>query len=299
MVTRGGQILAREGSSFRVLTPDGEVTAVLRGRTKRRDEVAVVGDRVALEASADGWAITQVEPRKNLLSRRVPGGRGNRAIAANLDQVFVMVAAKDPDPVPQLLDRLLVLAEANDIPAAVIINKIDLDPGTPLVARMTRAGYDVFPVSVRRNIGLEPLFAGMRRMVSVVTGPSGAGKSSLLNALQPGLVLRTGETSARTGRGRHITVSAVMIPLAGGGYLVDTPGFSDVGLWGLEPREFVACFPDLSRFAEQCRFPDCWHLTEPGCSLRAAVASGEVQADRYESYRLLLDELQNLPPEWA
>ena len=298
-MTRGGQILAREGSSFRVLTPEGEVTAVLRGRTKRRDEVAVVGDRVSLEASADGWAITQVESRKNLLSRRVPGGRGNRAIAANLDQVFVMVAAKDPDPVPQLLDRLLVLAEANDIPAAVIINKIDLDPGTPLVARMTRAGYQVFPVSVRRNIGLEPLFTRMRRMVSVVTGPSGAGKSSLLNALQPGLVLRTGETSVRTGRGRHITVSAVMIPLAGGGYLVDTPGFSDVGLWGLEPREFVACFPDLSPFAEQCRFADCWHLTEPRCSLRAAVASGEVQADRYESYRLLLDELQNLPPEWA
>lgn len=298
-MTRSGLILAREGSRFRVLTPEGEVTAVLRGRTKRREEVAVAGDRVALEASAAEWAITAVEPRRNLLSRREPGGRGNRAIAANLDQVFVMVAARDPDPVPQLLDRLLVLAEANDIPAAVIINKIDLDPGTPLIARMTSAGYDVFPISVRLGLGLEQLFARMHTLVSVVTGPSGAGKSSLLNRLQPGLALRTGETSEKTGRGRHVTVSAIMIPLSGGGYLVDTPGFSDVGLWGLEPREFVACFPDLARVAGDCKFPDCWHLTEPGCSLRAAVRAGEVQADRYESYRVLLEELNGLPPEWA
>ncbi|MBS1241724.1 MAG: hypothetical protein H6R40_1151, partial [Gemmatimonadetes bacterium] len=143
------------------------------------------------------------------------------------------------------------------------------------------------------------LFARMRTLVSVVTGPSGVGKSSLLNALQPGLTLRTGEISERIGRGKNITVSAVMIPLESGGYLVDTPGFSDVGLWGLDPAQLIQSFPDLSRHAGTCRFPDCQHLTEPGCTIRDAVAAGLVDADRYESYRVLADELRNLPPDWA
>ena len=298
-MSRDGLVLSREGSQYRVLTPLGEVIASLRGKAKRQEEKAVAGDHVQLEASASGWAIASVDPRRNILERRVPGGRGARPIAANLDRVFVMTAARDPEPIPQLLDRLLVLAEANDIPAAVIVNKLDLDPGRTLIQRMERAGYEVFPVCVRQGIGLEPLFARMHTLVSVVTGPSGVGKSSLLNALQPGLTLRTGEVSERIGRGKNITVSAVMIPLESGGYLVDTPGFSDVGLWGLDPGQLIQSFPDLHRHAGTCRFADCQHLTEPGCSVRDAVAAGLVDADRYESYRLLVDELRNLPPDWA
>jgi ribosome biogenesis GTPase len=299
VVIRDGLVLSREGSQYRVLTAEGEVIASLRGKAKRQEEKAVAGDHVKVEASATGWAIASVDPRTNILERRVPGGRGTRPIAANLDRVFVMTAAKDPEPIPQLLDRLLVLAEANDIPAAVIVNKLDLDPGRTLIQRMERAGYEVFPVCVRQRIGLEPLFARMRTLVSVVTGPSGVGKSSLLNALQPGLALRTGEVSVRIGRGKNITVSAVMIPLESGGFLVDTPGFSDVGLWGLDPDQLIQSFPDLHRHAGTCRFADCQHLTEPGCSVRDAVATGQVDEDRYESYRLLVDELRNLPPDWA
>ncbi len=293
-----GVVLAREGSQFRVATPEGEVTAVLRGRVKRHEARALVGDRVTLEQSDTGWAITGVEPRRNVLERREPGGRGTRPIAANLDRVLVMAAARNPDPVPQLLDRLLVRAEADDIPAAVIVNKTDLDPGRALVARMERAGYPVYPVSVQRGEGLAPLFALLHEGVSLVTGPSGVGKSSLLNALQPGLGLRTGAVSERIGRGRNVTVTAEMIPLEGGGFLVDTPGLSDIGLWGLEPRELVRSFPDLRRWADDCRFPDCRHRTEPGCGVRAVVGV-EVDEDRYESYRLFLDELENQPPDWA
>lgn len=296
MVT--GVVLTREGSQFRILTPEGEVTAVLRGRIKRHDDRALVGDRVTLEESAGGWAIATVAPRRNVLSRREPGGRGERHVAANLDQVFVVTATRDPDPVPQLIDRLLVLAEADEIPAAVIVNKLDLDPGTALIARMERAGYEVFPVCVKRGIGLERLFARMHSEVALVTGPSGAGKSSLLNALQPGLALRTGAVSERIGRGRNITVTARMLPLEGGGFLVDTPGFSDVGLWGLDPRELASCFPDIKPHIDGCKFPDCRHRSEPGCAVLAEVGKA-IAEDRYQSYRVFLEELENLPPEWG
>lgn len=293
-----GVVLSREGNQYRVQSDGLELIATLRGKAKRQEERAVAGDRVVVEQSATGWAIASVAPRRNILERRVPGGRGTRPIAANLDHVFVMAAAANPAPVPQLLDRLLVLAESNDIPAAMIVNKLDLDPGEGLVARMERAGYPVYPVCVKTGRGLEPLFARMHQLVSVVTGPSGVGKSSLLNALQPGLGLRTGAISEKVGRGTHTTVAAVMIPLEGGGALVDTPGFSDVGLWGLDPQQLVHSFPDLRGHAETCRFPDCRHLTEPGCAVRDAVASGVVDPSRYESYRVLLDELASLPEAW-
>jgi ribosome biogenesis GTPase len=296
MVTKG-VVLAREGSQFRVHTDGGDLTATIRGRVKRHDDRALPGDQVRLEQSASGWAIASVEPRRNVLARREPGGRKERPLAANLDQVYVMTATRDPDPVLQLIDRLLVLAEVDDIPAAVIVNKVDREPGAALIDRMRRVGYDVFPVSVRGGVGLEPLFERMHARVSLVTGPSGVGKSSLLNALQPGLGLRTGEISEKIGRGRNITVTAQMIPLDGGGYLVDTPGLSEIGFWGLEPRELVRSFPDLKRFIDDCRFPDCTHRSEPGCAVRKAVGE-EILADRYESYLRFYDEIESLPRDW-
>ncbi len=133
---------------------------------------------------------------------------------------------------------------------------------------------------------------------SVVTGPSGAGKSSLLNAVQPGLQLRTGELSAKVGRGRHTTVSAVMLPLDGGGFLVDTPGFSEVGLWGVDPGELDDCFPEFRPWLAQCRYADCVHRSEPGCRVREALERGEIDPSRYESYATLFDELKSAPEAW-
>ena len=132
----------------------------------------------------------------------------------------------------------------------------------------------------------------------MVTGPSGAGKSSLLNRLQPGLQLRTGEVSAKVRRGKNTTVSAVMLPLDAGGYLVDTPGFSEVGLWGIDPGELDTCFPEFRPFLGDCRYADCRHRTEPGCRVREALDGGAIARDRWESYLVLLDELENAPAEW-
>lgn len=297
-----GTVMAREGHQYRVALEGAEVLAVLRGKVKRRERESrvVVGDRVRLDRPEDGgtWTIAAVDPRDNLLERRVPEGRGTRPVAANLDRIFVLTAATDPETIPQLVDRLLVLAEANEIPAAVIVNKVDLDPGQAVAERVRRAGYEVFPVSAATGAGLDRLLPELRGHVSLLTGPSGAGKSSLLNRIEPGLTLRTGAISEKVRRGTNTTVSATMVPLAAGGFLVDTPGFSEVGLWGIEPRELARCFPEFRPLIDQCRFADCRHLTEPGCAVRQAVSAGTVQDDRYQSYAILLDELTRAPRDW-
>ena len=295
-----GTVLERDGSAYRVAADGGEVRAVLRGKVKQDTPKVVVGDVVRLESDPGGelHGIVGIEPRRTVLERRVPEGRGVRPIAANVDQVFVVVATRSPDPIPQLIDRMLVLAEADSIPAAVLLNKVDLDPGTAIAERCRRAGYPVYPTSVKTGEGLETVRAAMAGKASVVTGPSGVGKSSLLNAIQPGLRLRTGEVSRRIRRGRHTTVSSVMLPLEGGGYLVDTPGFSEVGMWGVDPRSLAECFPDFRPFLGDCRYADCRHRSEPGCRVREALEGGGIARDRHESYLALLEELESAPREW-
>jgi ribosome biogenesis GTPase len=295
-----GTVLEREGSAYRVGTGSEEVRAVLRGKAKLDTPKVVVGDVVRLETEPGGelHAIVGIEPRRTVLERRVPEGRGVRPIAANIDQVFVVVATRSPDPIPQLIDRLLVLAEADGIAAAVVLNKVDLDPGTAIAERCRKAGYTVHPTSVKTGEGVESLKLAMGGRASVVTGPSGVGKSSLLNAIQPGLQLRTGEVSRRIRRGRNTTVSSVMIPLEGGGYLVDTPGFSEVGMWGVDPRSLGDCFPDFRPFLGDCRYADCRHRNEPGCLVREALENGGIAPDRYQSYLVLLQELEAQPRDW-
>jgi ribosome biogenesis GTPase len=297
---RRGTVLGRDGAAFRVLAGSDELRAVLRGRMKQRGLKVVAGDIVSLEPEAGGelWGIIEVEPRHSVLERRIPGGRGTRAIVANVDRIFVVTASREPAPVPSVIDRLLVLAEANDVTPALIVNKIDLDPGTDLIARYLAAGYQVFPVSTKRGQGLEAISGWLPDHSSVFTGPSGAGKSSLLNALEPGIALRTAAVSDKIGRGMHTTVSAVMIPLSGGGWLVDTPGFSEVGLWGLEARGLAECFPEMRSRLGTCRFQDCRHVSEPGCAIRAAVTEGAIHPDRYASYLLLLEETEEEPRDW-
>jgi ribosome biogenesis GTPase len=219
-------------------------------------------------------------------------------VAANLDQVVVVTAAADPEPVLQLIDRLLVVAEANRIPPVVVVNKIDLHTADAVEAHLRATGYMVIPATTKRPDGVTALGSQLLGRVSVLTGPSGAGKSSLLNAIEPGLGLRIGAISEKVRRGKHTTTTAIMIPVIGGGFVVDTPGFSEVGVWNVKPQALAGLYPEFASRADECRFGDCHHRHEPGCGVLEAIAAGEIPASRHESYLAILAELEAQPEAW-
>ena len=293
---REGTVLSMLGGRYDVLSGDDRLDASLRGRFKQESQDQIlVGDRVEVAVQEDGSAtIESLLPRTSLLRRRMPGRRrGERYVAANVDQVIVVAAVARPAWDAHLVDRFVVVAEANDIPAVVVVNKIDLVDDASLLGKpYTEAGYRVLYTSVEQRAGIEELRAVLHGKVSLFTGNTGVGKSSLLNAIEPGLRLRTAEVSRKAGAGRHTTVSAVMHPLSNGGFVVDTPGLRDVGLWSVDPSEVAKAFPDFAEYAAQCRFDDCRHCEEPDCAVVAASRRGAVDRGRLESYRQLLAEAE-------
>ena len=294
-----GTVRRTGGGVYEVALEDGRlVEASLRGRLKkedRREDRVVIGDRVRVE-EADGGAFTveEAEPRESEIVRWSGRSRRAKVVAANVDRLVPVVAAAEPAPHRELVDRLLVLAEADDIEAVLVVNKVDL-PGAAgiadeLAAVYREVGYRVVVGSAVTGAGLDELADVLCSDTSAMVGPSGAGKSTLLNALQPDLGLRTGELSRKIGRGRHTTVSSRLIPLECGGTVADTPGFTEVGLWGLEPGEVLSFFPELRELAGLCRFPDCSHRTEPECAVREAVEEGRIAGSRYRSYLIFVEE---------
>ncbi len=279
-----------------MLMEDGRsVHAVLRGRVKREARVGaqvVIGDRVELEAVESGtgsdWVMVNVLPRTSTITRRGHSEHRPKLIAANVDRMFAVVAARDPEPRLAQLDRLLVIAEANEVAATVVINKVDLpetvEPANRIDELYSAIGYAVLKVSAESGNGLEGLRAALSEGISALIGASGVGKSSLLNALAPELELRTGELSRRVRRGRHTTVRSRLLRLPFGGLVADTPGFGDVGVWGVPPEEVEHCFPEIRSRRDRCRFRGCTHLAEPGCAVLEAVEGGEVAASRWKSY---------------
>jgi ribosome biogenesis GTPase len=305
-----GTVLNGTGGIWVVRTTDGAtVDASLRGRLKQESAKMklAVGDDVTI-AQDDGegaWAIAEIHPRRAVLARRSPGkARGERIVAANVDQVLVVFAAAKPEPHVRMLDRFLVIAEGNDIPARIIFNKVELvggPSGVDAIARdYERAGYDVHRTSVKARIGLTELHDVLAGKTSALTGPSGVGKSSLCNALFPGLDLRTAEISESVNKGRHTTVGALLVPIpdALGGFVVDTPGLREVGMWGLPSVDLAHCFPEFRPFLGHCKFQDCSHGHEPNCAIRSAVESGQISRERYESFLKLREELSEAEHTW-
>jgi ribosome biogenesis GTPase len=299
-MTADGIVLSGTGGVWQVRTDEGETHDVsLRGRLKRGTEAVklAVGDRVTIarDARDAAWAITDIAPRRSVLARREPSGRvGERIVVANLDQVVVVFAAANPEPHERMLDRFLVIAEANDLAARIVINKAELvgeERVRERFADYVAAGYPLHLTSAKSGRGLDELHEALDGKVSALTGPSGVGKSSLMNAMYPGLDLRVGEISESVNKGRHTTVGAVLHPLPGGGYVADTPGLREVGVWGLAADALDACFPELRALAPECRFADCVHEVEPDCAVRTAVQEGRASAARYDSYRRLRTEL--------
>jgi ribosome biogenesis GTPase len=291
-------VAATVGGVYGVTTDDGRaVEATLRGRLKRERRTGdrvVIGDRVTVAEADDGWTVEEVLPRRTQLVRRGPGGRRPQVVVANLDRVLVVVAARDPDVTLTLVDRLLVVAESSGMHAQLVVNKIELDGADAVVRALSDVyrpiGYDPLLVSAADGTGMDRLAEEICTGSSALVGPSGVGKSTLLNAIDPELELLTGALSRKTGRGRHTTVNARLIELACGGLVADTPGFGDVGLWGVPPEEVASCFPEFAEREDGCRFRGCAHLSEPDCAVRAALAEGEIAASRYQSYVTLRGE---------
>ncbi len=296
---RTGLVVHARAGRYEVVDGSQAVVCLIRGRLKQEKRVTdliVPGDRVRWRLiGARRGMIEEVLPRDTVLSRPRPRARGQEdVIIANPDQAVFILSLFDPMPNLRLLDRLLVAAEANELPAVICANKVDLlepdeDP-RELFGVYEAIGYPVLYASAVTGDGVAALREQLRDKLSVLSGPSGVGKSSLLNAVQPGLGLVTRQVSASSGKGRHTTVSVRLFPLDQGGYVADTPGLREMGLWDIEPDELDWLFPEMRPFLGHCRFSSCTHLTEPDCAVLAAVEAGLIDADRYDSYCRLRED---------
>lgn len=292
-----GRILRAQSGFYWVETSAGILECRLRGKLKKTDlksDIAVIGDLVDVTVvDATHGAIEHVHERSTRLSRIAVGSRGHKEdlIVANVDVAIIVVALANPEFHPRMLDRYLVICENNDIEARIVASKADLVSADTAAAAMEpyrTIGYQVCEVSVTTGQGISEVRSWLPGHVSVVTGKSGVGKSSLLNAINPELALAVGDISSMVHKGRHTTTVAQLIPVDGGGYVADTPGIREIGLWQIGTAELEYGFREFQPLLGECRFADCEHTNEPDCAVQAAVTTGQIHQARYQSYCRLL-----------
>ncbi len=294
-----GTVIRIDGPTATVRVDGRDRRASIRGALKAGPRTATnpvaAGDTVSLEEDGcGGLAISRVAERRNLLARVDPGDRYRcHVLAANIDLVVCVQAYRDPPLNLRSLDRFLILGHAAGVPAAIVINKRDLheDPITGELSHHAALGIPVIETSARTGLGIQALAEILEGRISVIAGPSGAGKSSLLNAIVPGLHLRTRPVSRATSKGVHTTARVEWCDLPGGGTVLDTPGLRAIRPWGIDAENLAEAYPEFRPLLAQCRFPDCRHRSEPSCSVRRAVERGEVPAFRYDSYLRILATL--------
>jgi ribosome biogenesis GTPase len=255
-----------------------------------RGVALAVGDEV--EFDPERGTLLRVLPRRTQLARLRPGRRGElQVVAANVDRVAIVASVVEPPFRSGLVDRFMLAAHAGGLEPLLVVNKIDLlgGSGLPEEVEAYREILPTHPVSARSGSGLDALRSALRGARTVLAGHSGVGKSSLINALEPDLQLATGEL-ARHGRGRHTTARSVWVRLEPGSIAIDTPGVREIASGPVERALLERVYPDVARFAADCRFRDCAHAGEPGCAVRAAVESGALRAARVAGLARLLDE---------
>lgn len=276
---------------YYVQTEDGVVECRARGRFRRQDQSPLVGDFVRITRQGDKGVLEALLPRKNAFIRPA---------VANIDQLVVLASCAIPVTEPFLIDRVLAIAQLQNVPALVVVNKDDLAPAQPLAEIYRRAGVPVLVTSAETGEGIEALREALAGKLSCLTGNSGVGKSSLLNRACPQLQLPVGEVSEKLGRGRHTTRHIELYSLGSNTFVADTPGFSAFDTERMElvhKEQLQYAFPEFAPYLGHCQFPDCAHRKEPGCAVRKALAEGKIGQTRYSSYERMY-ELASQLKEW-
>lgn len=299
-----GIVIKSVGSRYKVLTGKGNIIeCILRGKLREKEvqttNPVAVGDNVTIYPGADSKTgmITGVLERKNYILRKASNlSKQSQIIAANLDQLLLMVSIILPQTPVEFIDRFLVTAEAYRIRARIIFNKTDLygkdehETMEYLISVYSRIGYHCLRLSLNEGTGLEEIISLMKDRISLISGNSGVGKTTLLNILNPELHLKTAEISDYHKQGKHITTFPEMHRLPFGGFAIDTPGLRGFGLVNINRNEIYHFFPEIFKVSKECRFYNCLHLDEPECAVRQAVDRGEVDPLRYRSYLSILND---------
>ncbi len=303
-----GVVIKSTGSWYIVRTDDDKIYECrIRGKFRmsgiKSTNPVTVGDIVdfELEKNSNNGIINKIHDRKNYIIRKsVNLSKQTHIIAANIDQVFLLVTLENPRTYTPFIDRFLATAEAYSIPAIIIFNKIDiydkkLAEQKQQLEKIYRAiGYECLDVSAIEKINIGKLKIMMKDRVSMFSGHSGVGKSTLINSIAPGLNLKTSEISVQHKQGQHTTTFAEMFSLPFGGYIIDTPGIKGFGVVDFEKDEIGDFFPEFFALKQHCKFNNCLHVNEPDCAIKSAVEKDEIAKSRYNSYlQLLEDEQEN------
>jgi ribosome biogenesis GTPase len=299
-----GLVIKSTGNRYRVLSATGKIIdCSIKGKFRikgtRNTNPVAVGDNVLLEMNLkdNSGVITELLDRRNYIIRKASNlSKYSQIIAANIDQLFLMVTIKLPETPVEFIDRFLMTAEAYRIKTSIIFNKTDLynteelNKMEYLITLYSGIGYECYSLSLRKGIRVDEIIAAMRDKINLLSGNSGVGKTTLLNYLNPSLNLKTENISDYHKQGKHITTFPEMHMMPFGGYVIDTPGIRGFGIIDMDRNEIYHFFPEIFRKSKECRFYNCLHLEEPGCAVRDAADAGIINPMRYRSYLKILED---------